>query len=378
MRNPDRLVLSRGGGCIALFGLIWLGFGLFALASPYLGMTPDMPHGPAPFAIPILLGLGFILGRIGVTLDRQQRTLTKWWGMVGLQIPRATEALDGYQWVGLWKEIRRNSSSSGGSGGSRTVFPVRLAKATESDKADPPLLSKGVTLGEPQVYDLARAQAERVAKFLELGMADLTTDPPAFREAGTLDLSLGERLRKAPPEPPDEGQLGRLSYTRAGDEATVVTPPLGPMAGVGCFSCGGIAAGGAVFVLNQFIGDTGAFPPETTWIVAAIVGALIVLVSVATATAYHRIEIGPAGLVIHARSALFRRRRSLQWDDIEEVEVSTDGRGWSKGIVVVRGDWGTAYIGQGLVESEQEWLRRLLHCAAAAGGRATVGNPSPE
>ena len=69
-----------------------------------------------------------------MTFDRRERTLTKWWGVVGLHKPWATESLDGYRWVGLYKEVRQNKSSSSGGQGAGGVDREGLRPRSQADE----------------------------------------------------------------------------------------------------------------------------------------------------------------------------------------------------------------------------------------------------
>lgn len=194
-RDPDVLETRSGGGLVSLFGLPFFLVGLFVMQIP-LGLIPVQSDGrPATIIFSVLFGAVFalvggllIFGRGGMILDRRGNTLVKWWGLLA-PMKRKVIQLDLFKKVALNQETRRSKNSS------YTVYPVRLAGD----------LTAAVEIEEPRDYQAARGLAEQLAKFLNLPLADSSSGAEVMREAGKLDESLrdqvkrtGERVEVAP------------------------------------------------------------------------------------------------------------------------------------------------------------------------------------
>jgi uncharacterized membrane protein len=374
MSDPNQLKLTTGGGGIlTLFGLPFLAAGLFVLVAPAFGVVIHSEGGgEAPAATRFLLGGLFSLigaaiafGRAGVILDRSREEASFWWGLL-IPLKRRTRPLSDFELVALHREVRTTRSSNGGSQ-SYTVFPVRL-RATQGEDEE---------LSSPRSRQPARAQAERVAKFLDFGMADATGEGETVRAAGTLDHSLREQLRDDPPPVPQQPNLGEGRYETEGRTAVIELPA------PGFLRAGGLGAGLGFVVpvvcMGGFMAATGFFSSSGGPIFAGFLGLVVLcaalpLVGVAAvATTRERLRVSPDGVDVerHGPLTFGRRSQHVAMDELEEVAIVRPARQRSifgaRTRVALQGDEATVTVGSGLDHEAQAWLRDLIRYVAAHG-----------
>ena len=192
--HSEVLEVRRGGGVLIVFGLPFFLVGFFFLLV-MTGVVP-MDSNPPPPMVGILfggifgsVGLGLMLGRAGIIIDKRHGTVTKWWGIL-VRCSQKVRPLADFKDVALSKEIRRSKTST------YTVYPVRL----ERDGKD------RINIGETRDYPKSRAVAEQVAAFVELPVVDSSTGTEVRRQADQLDVSLRDQLKTQGtlelPEPP--------------------------------------------------------------------------------------------------------------------------------------------------------------------------------
>lgn len=368
MQHPDELVWKSGGGCLALFGLPFLAVGLFVMASPFLPVEQQGDPMPIPAALLFgglfaTVGGGFVLGRARLILDRSRREVRRWWGLLFFPLSTTRTPLEGYDRVTFTREVRKSGKST------VTVYPVRLAGGGDE-----------LVVAEPRDALQARVDAERAAKHLNLGVEDRTVDPPAFRPAGTLDVSLRERLRKDPPPlPPRPASPGRAAVRSEGGRLIVdlPAPGLSPLhlltvpfalvpAGFGLFFAAipWTTEGAPLPVLLLTSGFGGLF---------VLGGVGFALGTILSALVRTRLEVGSELVVIERQGRLRTSRTDLATDLLEEVEltpgpVSTPlGNMGPTGQLLLLGDVEQARIPLPLPRPEQEWLRDLIRHTVAAG-----------
>lgn len=214
--GPDRLVGRSGGGCVSLFGLPFLIFGLAFLIAGGMGKVADSKTGHptellflVPFSLIFMaVGAAFVFGRRGIIIDRSTRRATAWWGLLS-PFYRRERPLNGLAEVSVSREVRKGNKST------TTVYPVRLKGG-----------SAPFNVVEPTDYEEARRSAEQIAKFLGLPMVDNSTGQAVRREADELDMPLRDQLARrgqdiAWPEPP-AGM--RCTYEVADDTVTIDVP----------------------------------------------------------------------------------------------------------------------------------------------------------
>ena len=182
---PGQLEVREGGGCMAVFGLPFLGAGIaVTLASvgllpvqnadevPWFGKLLIMLMGP----VFTLVGGALVFGRSWVTLNSGDRTVVT---QVGLLMPMSTTTyrLDDYTTVLLG--FQRGDSDSA------DQYPISLKARA----------GKNLRLFSSTQYAEARERAAAVASLFNLEIEDASTDHPVRLTAGQAHLSLQHRAR---------------------------------------------------------------------------------------------------------------------------------------------------------------------------------------
>ena len=309
---------KSGGGCLMVFGLPFLLMGLGVMISP-TGIIPAK-NAPPPwyFAVPFGLvfaavGAAFVFGRGGVRIDRTQRTVTTWWGLL-VPFKKTEHGLDEYDHVGLTKEIRRSKNST------YTVYPVKLLGR-----------GKEVGFGEPREYQAARRKAEEIAGFLGLRMMDATSGKAVWRKPEEFDESLRERVRRTGkgvevPDPPThistkvriEGRQVVLDLPREGCKAQHVAGALvgaAMVAGAVCF-----------FAVGPFRDALKEPPPMRYFVIGfaslfVLFPLLVVAGAVAGAFRRERVIASAEGLRHQRRGLVFTRTKYIAAEEMEELAL---------------------------------------------------------
>lgn len=345
------------------FGLAFLALGLLFLLlfliepTRTVGLTPD--NVAIWVGVPVLLGAIFVCVRVGVVVDRQQRTITTWWGLL-VPFHKTGHRFSQSHHVTLSREKRH--------GGKRTyeVFPVRLEGAG----------TDAITIHEPLDHDKARRLAEEVAKFVHLGIRDRSSGQEVAREAGALDRSLQQRLRRAgrsrplPVQPPQARTIFNYGGTQA--PTTIEIPPVGHsvllrefrlMIVLACFA--------------SLFGELVNYYKEWDWEIGVMglsffLFFLVIFLPllIRSAILRERLIVSPDDLVVTQRDIFGTKTTRLTAGEIEEVEVTQAKWGMSGGFVVIgggnlrvviRSDRGSIELGAALSNpGEVKWLSDVL------------------
>lgn len=341
-----------------LFGLAFLAVGL--LISFLLPTSPRAPAEMAIFAaVLVFLGPIFMCVRVGVMLNRQRRTITTWWGLL-VPFYKTKHPFSQAHFVTISREERNAGRTA------YEVFPVRLEGAG----------TDAITVHEPHDHDKARHLAEDVAKFVHLGIRDRSSGQEVAREAGALDESLLQRLRRAgrsmplPVQPPHARAIFNYEGTRA--PATIEIPPVGRSA--------------RWFLLVMFIaGFVTIFAELGMWLnedqaeldigIRALLVFLLILgsflpLTLRAAILRERLVVSPDELVITRCDIFGTKTTRLTSGEIEEVEVIQARYGMSGGYaafgggtgrVVIRSDRGSIELAAAISKQEEvQWLRDVL------------------
>lgn len=340
-----------------LFGLGFLAVGL--LVSFLLPTSPQAPaEAPIVFGVLVLLGAILVCVRVGVVIDRQQRSITTWWGLL-VPFHKTERPFSQAHFVTISREERLAP------GRSYEVFPVRLEGAG----------TDAVTIHEPLDHDQARRLAEDVAKFVHLGIRDRSSEKEVAREAGALNQSLQQRLRREarsrplPVQPPRARAIFNYGGTQA--PTTIEIPPVGRsvllrecrrMILIACF-------GGLFFELLIYnesdvaIGVVGLFGFLFLWIV-------FLPLLIRSAILRERLIVSRDDLIVTQRDIFGTKTTRLTSGEIEEVEVTQAKWGMSYGFavigggnlrVVIRSDRGSIALGAALSKpKEVKWLSDVL------------------
>jgi len=355
-KGPDplsQLECRQGGGCLSLFGLPFLLIGLFTAMVPFF----QSDAGGGTFAaIPIGLifacvGAIFVFGRSGTVIDKTERKVKKWWGLL---VPFHCKEYDisGFNAVEVSHEVRRSNNSS------RSFYPVRMTGPGGT-----------VEISESTNYEESRRDAEEVAKFLDMDMADSSSGERLVRKAGTLDESIRDRVRRGVekvelPEPPADM---KTNVSLEGDTAVFEIPPSGfnamhfVMMAVGVFI--------PLFVYFVFLRSmlsSASAPPGVNLLIGGIICFFFIILpflglaggAISDALSRTRIEASPEALKVTRRGLLFSRTTTIPSSELEEIVVGAPGS--YDDSLTARSDKVTISFGDGLPLEERKWLRAAI------------------
>ena len=214
--EPGRLQVRQGGGGMAMFGLPFMGGGLFAMLSG-AGVLP-LHNGQAEpwFMMPalLLMGLVFVLvggalvfGRSWTTLSSVDRTIVK---QVGLLVPMSTKTyrVDDYNRVIL--ELVRGDSDSA------DQYPVSLKGRSGGS----------LRLFSSTAYAEARERATAIAELCHFEIDDASTSHPVRMSAAQAELPFQQRQRieHQRDEPLARPSSMRSEITESQGSVTIVIP----------------------------------------------------------------------------------------------------------------------------------------------------------
>lgn len=355
--DPNIKRIARVADKWMLFGLAFLVVGLFVISVLLLTSLPGSTAAINIGGVLVFLGAVFMCVRVGVIVDRQQRTITTWWGLlVPFYGNRTGHSVSQAHFVTLSREER-----IGGKGEIYVVFPVKL----EGPGSD------AITIHEPQDHDKARRIAEEIAKFLHLGIRDRSSGQEVTRQADALDQSLLLRLRRAgrsmpiPVQPPQARSIFSYGGTRV--PTTIEIPPVGRRGEV--LLVFGVA--GFVALFTELAMGKG----ELEIGVRALLVFLFVLcfflpLLIRTAILQEHLVVSPDEFVVTRRDIFGTKTTRLTSGEIEEVEIIQAKYGISAGYAVfgggtgrvaIRSDRGSIELGAALSNPEEvKWLRDVL------------------
>lgn len=184
--DPDIWQATSGGHIlVVLFGLPFFLTGLLIL-SAFTGLGPLAKSAPpwyvlVPFgSVFAAIGLGLIMGRSGIVIDRRRKRIIKWYGLL-VPMKRNEYVLDFYGRLSISKEIRSGDKST------TVVYPLRLEGNGQTED---------IFFEEPSEYQAARAMAESLAQFLGVPVADRSSGKEITREPDRLNESVRERAQR--------------------------------------------------------------------------------------------------------------------------------------------------------------------------------------
>ncbi len=377
--NPDILNKKSGGGCLILFGLPFLCAGLVVMLSS-LGLLPLKWEGgsPPPWfvgvpfgAIFATVGAALVLGRGGTIIDRRNRTVTTWWGLL-VPFSHKQYSLDDYNSVTIKREVRRSKNST------YTVYPVRIEGG-----------DKPISWEEPQKYQKAREQAERLATFMEMQVVDSTSGEAVIRAPGELDLSLREKMQQAGseievPDPPDNM---KTSFTTEGTRLIIETPPKGlrpihmiPL-GLGFLIPAFVLL---VVIMPELAKDKHTTGWQIPLVMSAFMGMLIpfaifILPTLSAIRKQWRVIASPESLRVERKGMLLTKAVEIPANELEELVLPKEhiipdtaqappimmalvkmmARGSKTGIRA-RSDNAEVSFGKGLDYEELRWLHAVI------------------
>ncbi|RCK80981.1 MAG: hypothetical protein OZSIB_2358 [Candidatus Ozemobacter sibiricus] len=366
MQDQDTLEFTYGGGWMALFGLPFFLSGLSALAIPFVEFSKRQgPDGfvllvPAFMSIPFLLiGVGLLFGRSALILDRRRQKVVQWWGLL---VPFSKTERD-------FQELDRVELSVERRGGKNkvTVFPVTLTGK-----------GKPIEIDAPRTHFAARTLAEKVAKFLQLGIMDSSMGVGVFREAGTLDESLRDRILRqdgpAPPPPADDHRRGRIHYQTRDETGAFILPRVGftpamaltlGIGGLVALVCAGVFLVPILSMLDEKDGDWPALVMISLFILPIFIsiGGMLIY-GIKTTTTQEKLLASPRGLVIERTDCFGKTQFTMPAAELEELERGVWREGpraiFAEPALHARSDKTEIAFGHGLTPNELDWLWRAI------------------
>jgi hypothetical protein len=362
--NSNIIGWKRGGGFLVFFGSPFLISGLFIMSVPFSGIEVEgnMPEwGLIPFgSIFALVGSGLVFGRMGTILNRSERKLITWWGLL---IPFSSKERKLYDFdkVTLTREVRQTDKSS------YTAYPIRLSGR-----------GKPATIGETRVYNDSRKVAEDIARFLQLAMEDSSAGATVRREAGSLDDSIRDQVRRTGERiviPSMPAGMKTKILKKGADTLLEIPAPGFSHIHFLMLAVGLLFPTIVFFVFLQPILNEGMPDEFEQFFVGFIVIFFILLPIITTlgliassALKKWRVMVSPTSVKI-AESAISVRTHELSADEIEELELNPSikgapafisAKGLNGGGILLRSDSKSLCFGGHLPESELQYLHSLI------------------
>ena len=156
-RDPDILEMKRGGAYLSAFGLPFLLAGLFVLQIPFDIVPVHLEERPIVLALLLPLGFVFtiagaalVFGRSGVTINRRDRTVARWWGVLA-PVKRTEYRLDAFEYI---------------------LLDIHAGDKNTGDTCIVHLVGSGNTapfyIPSPADYEGARKASEQLSRFLDM------------------------------------------------------------------------------------------------------------------------------------------------------------------------------------------------------------------
>lgn len=303
--SPDGLRIREGGGCLGVFGLPFLGAGVFLLLVT-VGVVPLGNASTVPiYTWPLLAVMGtaftavggwLALGRSWITIDRVQRRVRRQWGLL---VPMRETLLPCHDATTVTLGFIQGDSDSA------DRFPVALTLTGGKD----------LRLASFTDYGKARDCARAVAGHLELQLEDASSDHTVRLRPSEAGRSLQDRRRVRPPGtstvpgPPDAW----CRVHRDADETVIEIPVRRPHAVA-------VVAGLAPVAILGFVGPSFAeffdrthTPPPVGWIFLGFMTLVLgVLPLASVVNAFRRASRG-ATIVTVSRTRGLRVRQRGAW-----------------------------------------------------------------
>ncbi len=372
--DPDVMEIRRGGGVLTAVGVFFLLLVLTFVGITLSSMqdTDSMIVASIFFGIMLIGDLALILGRAGIVIDRRQKLLTTWWGLL-VPWSKTQYELTGFSCITITKEIRRSKNST------YTVYVVRLKNQE----------SKDIHIEENQDYLTSRRSAETVAKFMNLPLSDNSSGSEVIRKPEELDESLRNRLRRTgqiKPMPEDLPET-KIQHRIEGDTLILRLPKHGFGIWVGCIVAIGIIISGIFSVIiTVILAEFAKDPNFLLFLLIAGVIALLPLGFCLFAAYYHytmreEVHISPQRLMLKKSWKFGKRSEEIQMDELEELELATVNQYQAKGRmpvgtganfnqvslfnpgIVARSDYKVMNFGQSLNRKEVEWVMAVIENA---------------
>jgi uncharacterized protein YhhL (DUF1145 family) len=320
--SSDRVVLSSGGSVRVV--LMFLGAPVLLLGVLAIIAALDSLDDPAKAdAVPRVLIVGAVLslvgllmlgGRSSVVIDQRTREVVKWWGLF---VPFRRKVHPIASFIRVTVGIRQGQNQS------QKVFSVSLSGESTLE------------IEAPSRYQNARTTAERLARLLQLPLADASSGTEVTREWQYLDEPLRERIRRTREELPDveAPPTMRCKVHQEMGAVRIEAPPPGmPIAGF----FGGLILlfFGGIFLFNLTQPFRRDFDIDPAFLVALGIGVLstiaVLLLRARGAAARSLITASPAMLKLERRVLFFRQTIEIPGDKLEELVLVESQPQWQQ------------------------------------------------
>jgi len=233
--TPYRVELRQGGGWLSVFGFPFFAAGLFLLASAAgIVATRGLDSSTSTRIVLPLMGLAFtavggtlVFGRVWTAVDRAEGTLEQQWGLL---VPMHTHATRLSDCVAIVIGFTPGDSDSA------DAFPLSTKSRTGAHRK----------IFSASSYADARECGALIARLLNVGLEDATSDHSVNVPASQSTLSLSQRLqgegpveRQMPPRPAnvrsevrEEGSGIRVTIPAAPAHLFLIVVTLVPVAAV--------------------------------------------------------------------------------------------------------------------------------------------------
>lgn len=185
--HGGRMVFKSGGGCLTFFGLPFFCAGLFLVLTVLGVVKPknaDEIAGGARVGMFLMglaftsVGAGLSFGRKWVVVDKVGKRATERWGLL-VPMKSREHRLSDYDMVGLSLQTGKKNSPD--------TYPVELLPRDQG---------KRLVLEASSEYATSLAQAEAVAKFLDLPLKDRSGGGEVLIDPDDMGLSFAERAKE--------------------------------------------------------------------------------------------------------------------------------------------------------------------------------------
>ncbi|MBP6941975.1 MAG: hypothetical protein KBB65_09400 [Syntrophorhabdaceae bacterium] len=160
--------MKRGGAYLSAFGLPFLLAGLFVLQIPFDIVPVHLEERPIVLALLLPLGFVFtvagaalVFGRSGVTINRRDRTVARWWGVL-VPVKRTEYLLDAFEYI---------------------LLDIHAGDKNTGDTCIVHLIGSGNTapfyIPSPADHEGARRTAEQLSDFLGIPFEDAVVEGQA-------------------------------------------------------------------------------------------------------------------------------------------------------------------------------------------------------
>jgi len=358
--SKSDLTFRSGGGCLMLFGLPFLLFGIMGICMAAAGVGEPKENAWVGYLVGSIFGIvgaGFVFGRSEISFDPVARRWCRWWGMLGLK-RKKEGSLDELTEVEITREVRHSKNST------YTVFPVRVKGAGDLR----------LTVEEPREFDKARRLGEKLGKGIDIPLVDSSGGTQTIVKPEDMDDSIKQRVREGQIELEQISEPAVKVSKYEVDGTTVrFSMPAGGLTDI----IGGIAVS---VVIPAFVGAVFIYPMlrdesthEEMYIVAGIVGFFFVVIPILAGirmilkAVYGRegIEVSPQGIKWWSSLGPFTKKKEISADKVEEVKVrSLESSGGTE--VTVLSDDITIGFGKNLPDDEKRWIASVVQTILAA------------